>query len=142
MCDYSLPILAQLTYNYAHCAISLTACTVTRAITPPSSRAVIAAPPIAIRIPNHRQIRPADREKQLLTEMFRTIVKPPRGRISPSPELRSNCNNRGLGSTHIAHHRHMGWSNFGQFVLMSRPTLDTGQYVYRAHKPGMANAML
>ncbi|KAI8490926.1 hypothetical protein Bbelb_313450, partial [Branchiostoma belcheri] len=42
--------------------------------------------PIAIRIPNHRQIRPADREKQLLTEMFRTIVKPPRGRISPSPE--------------------------------------------------------
>ncbi|KAI8518252.1 hypothetical protein Bbelb_042690 [Branchiostoma belcheri] len=53
---------------------------------PPSSRAVIAAPPIAIRIPNHRQIRPADREKQLLTEMFRTIVKPPRGRISPAPE--------------------------------------------------------
>ncbi|KAI8514544.1 hypothetical protein Bbelb_071350 [Branchiostoma belcheri] len=42
--------------------------------------------PTAIRIPNHRQIRPADREKQLLTEMFRTIVKPPRGRISPSPE--------------------------------------------------------
>ncbi|KAI8497700.1 hypothetical protein Bbelb_243520 [Branchiostoma belcheri] len=63
---------------------------------PPSSRAVIAAPPIAIRIPNHRQIRPANREKQLLTEMFRTIVKPPRGRISPSPEDKKTAEDLGV----------------------------------------------
>ncbi|KAI8509424.1 hypothetical protein Bbelb_132720 [Branchiostoma belcheri] len=88
----------------------LLVCTVTRAITPAviprrhccavtqkfyrnqtplcnyTKTFCIIGSPIAMRIPNHRQIRPADREKQLLTEMFRTIVKPPRGRISPSPE--------------------------------------------------------